>query len=327
MLRRGWEDRRMESWEVSWDGEQAGRSAGGRINEWMNELDRWAWRMGGLKIRRPIRQKCMSDEAGQRPRFANIIGSAQTGRPRTMTACMSKPGRARSLEQALPQINVRHLLQCSRRVRRVSRRHDFSNARHGQVAVQLLSASPDRDRRIGTGKGLKVWSTRPLTLCIALPGGAIVGFDDGGEAPNGAAFGLACAMIARPPERGRSRFLQGCASPSSPDASIAAVRSRLGARSARGRSPESSGMKGMYRPAGKQLWNCARDGRLAGITGGKLHSRSSNRRGLISKRGPNPEFAKTEAHSFLCSTPFMACISASNTSSAVRSLFVSLSMS
>ena len=162
---------------------------------------------------------------------------------------------------------------------------------------------------------------------MALPGGIVVSDADAVGGSNAAAFALAFAMIARPPERGRSRFLQGCASSSLPEASIAAARFGLGTRSARGSNPESKRMKGMYRPAGKHLWNCARHGRSAGITGGELHSKVSNRCGLTLKRSPNPEFSKTEAHSFFCNTPFMVCITASNTSSAARSLFAPLSMS
>ena len=142
-----------------------------------------------------------------------------------------------------------------------------------------------------------MWSTWPLTLSIVLPDGTLVAAANGVDASNCAAFGLGRAMIARPRNRGRCRFLQGSASPPSSVGSIAVARSRFGPRCSRGRSPESSCWKGMYRPAGKQHWNCSRDGNSAGITGGKLHSRSCNRCGLISKRCPNPEFSKTEAHS------------------------------
>ena len=162
---------------------------------------------------------------------------------------------------------------------------------------------------------------------MGLSGGIIGATAGAGSGPNTAGLALAFAMIARPPSRGRNRFLQGCPSSSSSTADLAAARSRLGSCFARGTSPESRRMKGMCRPAGKQLWNCARDGRSAVITGGELHSRVSNKVGLILKRGPNPEPSKSGAHLFFCSTPFMACISASNTCSMVMSLFAPLSIS
>ena len=121
----------MDCWEVSRVGELAGVSVGGKLNEWMGELGRWAWHMGGLQIRRPIGKECMSDEARERPKLANIIGSPETGRLRAMTTFMRKPGRAWTPRQTLAQDPVDHLLQSSHKVHRATRRRVFAKARHG----------------------------------------------------------------------------------------------------------------------------------------------------------------------------------------------------
>ena len=72
----------------------------------------------------------------------------------------------------------------------------------------------------------------------------------------GAGFGLALAVITRSRLRGLNRLLQGSASSSLLDAGRGLARTRFAGRSDGGKTPESNRTKGMYRPAGKQLWNC-----------------------------------------------------------------------
>ena len=64
---------------------------------------------------------------------------------------------------------------------------------------------------------------------------------------------LALLRLARPRERGRSRLLQGSGSSSVLAPVFAVSHTRFAGRSRGGRSPESSDMKGMFLPAGKQL--------------------------------------------------------------------------
>ena len=72
----------------------------------------------------------------------------------------------------------------------------------------------------------------------------------------GAGFGVALAVITRPRVRGLNRLLQGSASSSLLDAVGALARTRFAGRSDDGKTPDSNRTKGMYRRAGKQLWNC-----------------------------------------------------------------------
>ena len=139
----GWDGVGGAGWGgVRWVGELAGMSAGGKLQEWISELGRWAWHMGGLEIRRPIGQECMSGEARERPKFANIIGSPETGRLRAMTTCTRKPGRARRLRQTLRQTNVKHLLQSSRRVHRVTRRHVLAGHVMSELQISYFRLVP-----------------------------------------------------------------------------------------------------------------------------------------------------------------------------------------
>ena len=148
---------------------------------------------------------------------------------------------------------------------------------HVGLVFQLPSTTPERDRRIGTGIGLRVGSACPPTVIILLLFGASGVSMDGGETAAGAAFGLPLASTTRPLQRGRNRFLQHGSSESSSEEGNSAARCRLGGRSARGKSAASRSMKGMCLPFGKQLWNCANAGRSAAIMGGCFHSRTCNK--------------------------------------------------
>ena len=152
----------------------------------------------------------------------------------------------------------------------------FSSTHIGRVS-QLPSTIPERDRRTGTGIGLRVGSACPPTVIILHLFGASGVSKDGGEAIAGAAFDLPLASTTRPLQRGRNRFVQHGSSESSSEESTSVARCRLGRPSAWGKSEASRSMKGMCLPFGKQLWNCANAGRSAAIMGGCDQSRTCNK--------------------------------------------------
>ena len=83
----------------------------------------------------------------------------------------------------------------------------------------------------------------------------ITGLNKGAVAEGLTAEALVFALprLARPRERGRSRLLQGSSSSSMLASVLAVACTRFAGRSCGRTSPENSNVKGMFRPAGKQL--------------------------------------------------------------------------
>ena len=104
--------------------------------------------------------------------------------------------------------------------------------------------------RLSEGKGC------PPNVTIGTDGSGIGAISAGALGGTEARFALALATTARPKSRGRSRTFQGRTSSELLPSSAASTRGRVGARGARGKTPESNSMKGMTTPRGKQCQNC-----------------------------------------------------------------------
>ena len=158
----------------------------------------------------------------------------------------------------------------------------FLVTRFGSRAQGMCSGKAECERRMGA-RGRSDGKACPPTPSINPGALDEIGHIAAALSLTPAAWVVRLPSFTRPPERGLRRLLQGSASPSvlvpsravlcaiGGGRALANARARTVGSLCGGNSPHSSSIKGMVLPAGKQLWNWARQGSSSTMSGGEVH--------------------------------------------------------